>query len=126
MEFALLAPWYVFIFIGIFDWGFFAHGLISTENAARVAAVYLAQQNTPTDQAAAFNYALTEMQTSVNGSGMSNCNCLPLIVTAAKVTGPDNADAVQVTVEYQVQQLIPIPGILPATFTFYRMAEMKI
>jgi hypothetical protein len=36
LEFALLMPWYVFLFVGAFDWGFLAHALISTESAARV------------------------------------------------------------------------------------------
>jgi hypothetical protein len=40
IEFSMMMPWFVFLFVGAFDWGFFAHALISTQSAARVAALY--------------------------------------------------------------------------------------
>ncbi|HUP02679.1 MAG TPA: TadE family protein [Bryobacteraceae bacterium] len=127
VEFALLAPWYIFLFIGAFDWGFFAHGLISTENAARVAAMYNAWKNTPTDQNTACRYAWMELQTAVNvPSTLPSCSALPIIVTATQVNGPDGAGAAQVTVEYQTQQLIPIPGLINGQYTFYRVVKMRI
>ena len=30
LEMAMLMPWYVFLFVGAFDWGYYAHALIST------------------------------------------------------------------------------------------------
>ena len=47
LEFTLLFPMFVFLFIGAFDWGFYIHALISAENAVRSAASY-ASTNTST------------------------------------------------------------------------------
>ena len=126
IEFAFFLPWYFLLFVGVVDWGFFAHGLISTESAARVAALHNMTANTPTDQVAAKTYAIYELSTSVNiNSGLSGLS-LPLIVTASSITGPDGQPAAQVTVEYQTQNLLPIPGLLGSQYTFYRMVEMKL
>src|SRR5712691_6473405 len=38
VEFCLMAPWILFLFMGTFDFGFYAYAIICTENAARVAA----------------------------------------------------------------------------------------
>jgi Flp pilus assembly protein TadG len=135
VEFVMLAPWFIFLFIGAFDWGFFAHGLISTESAARVGAIYNAwdydtQAVDPGSTAAnkaACAYALSELRTAVNISGsLTTCTSLPVIVTATKVLGPDGANAAQVAVEYQTQNLIPIPGLLGSQYTFYRIVKMKL
>ena len=40
VELSLMLPWFLFLFVGGFDWGFYAHALISTESAARVGALY--------------------------------------------------------------------------------------
>src|ERR1041385_2115914 len=37
MELALLSPWIIFLFIGAFDWGFYAYSLITLETATRAA-----------------------------------------------------------------------------------------
>ena len=42
VEVALLAPWIFFLFVGIFDLGFYAYGIICTQNAARAAATQTA------------------------------------------------------------------------------------
>lgn len=132
----MLAPWYLFLFVGVFDWGFFAHGLLSTENAARVGAVYDslyyatqggATWNSSNAQSFACTYALSELRTAVNiSSALTTCNSLPVIVTASKVSGPDSANAAEVSVEYQTQQLIPIPFLLNGQYTFYRLVKMKL
>ncbi len=36
VEVALLAPWIFFLFVGIFDFGFYAYAAICTQNAARI------------------------------------------------------------------------------------------
>jgi Flp pilus assembly protein TadG len=127
VEFVMLAPWFIFLFVGAFDWGFFAHGLISTESAARVGALYNVQQQSPTNSTAACTYALSELRTAVNiSSSLTTCTSLPVIVTATQVTGPDGANAAQVAVEYQTQNLIPIPGLLNSQYTFYRIVKMKL
>jgi Flp pilus assembly protein TadG len=43
LEAALLLPWVLFLFVGAFDLGFYNYALISTQNAARVAAWYTSQ-----------------------------------------------------------------------------------
>jgi Flp pilus assembly protein TadG len=132
VEFMMIAPMFLFLFIGAFDWGFFAHGLISTENGARVGALYYVQAgaaSVDTGAAACKPYVLQEMRTAVNiGASLTTCTALPVIVTASKITGPDGAanGAVKVTVEYQTQNLIPIPGLLNSQYTFYRVVKMKL
>ena len=128
VEFVMLAPWCIFLFIGAFDWGFFAHGLISTENAARVAALYYVQQGSVSaGSAPGCTYAIFELRTAVNiSSSLNTCLSLPVIFTMAGVTGPDGASAVQISVEYQTQNLIPIPGLLGSQYTFYRVVKMKL
>jgi Flp pilus assembly protein TadG len=126
VEFVFMMPWFLLLFVGAFDWGFFAHGLLSTENAARVATLYNVENGTAADFADARNYVLYELSAAVNVNMSLSGNSLPVIVTATKVTGPDGADAAQVTVEYQTQNLIPIPGLLGSQYTFYRVVKMKL
>ena len=40
IEFSLMTPWLIFMFIGAMDWGFYAYALIATEAAARVGCMY--------------------------------------------------------------------------------------
>jgi Flp pilus assembly protein TadG len=94
LEVALVAPWIFFLFAGAFDIGFYAHALISAQNAARVAAEYTATSpSTAADTTAACRYVLDEMYQLRNVRSLSTCNALPLIVTATEVTGADGNDA---------------------------------
>src|ERR1700688_1032897 len=43
VEMALLSPWIFFLFVGIFDFGFYAYAAICTQNAARAVALAAAQ-----------------------------------------------------------------------------------
>ena len=43
IEVALLSPWIFFLFVGIFDFGFYAYAAICTQNAARAVALAAAQ-----------------------------------------------------------------------------------
>lgn len=131
LEMALLLPWYLFLFVGAFDWGFYAHALISTESAARVAVLYTSTNSTTAvDSTGACNYALAELKIAPNiGSTVTTCAALPVIVTAAKETGSasaDGQDAAQVSVEYQTTGVIPIPGLLEGQATFYRVVQMRL
>ena len=127
LEFAFFVPWYIFLFIGVFDWGFIARALISTQNAARVAVLYNSQMNSPTDASSACTYALNEFRSTINiPSDLTTCDSAPLIVTATQVTGPDGAAAAQVAIEYQTQDLIPLPAILGSQHTFRFVATMKL
>jgi Flp pilus assembly protein TadG len=126
IEVALLAPWIFFIFAGALDMGFYVYALGATQNAARVAAEYTAKgSNTAADSASACQYALDEMSSMANVSSLTSCGSLPLIVTATAVTGVDGSPASSVSVTYQTQLLVPIPG-LTGRFTFTRIVQMRL
>jgi Flp pilus assembly protein TadG len=113
IEVALLAPWLLFLFIGIFDAGFYMHALIATENAARAAATYTSRSSLTADNSAgACRYALDELQAMSNVRGRSTCGASPLIVTASKITDADGWPASLVSVTYRTDRMIPVLGIM--------------
>ncbi len=113
MELALLSPWIIFMFVGLFDWGFYAYSLITLETAARSAAVWNSSHGTPADVNTACTIVTNEMQTLVNMAGVSTCGGASAVaVSATQVTGPDNEAAAQVQVTYTTPSLVPIPGLL--------------
>ena len=40
IEVTFMMPWLLFLFVGVFDFGFYAYALIATQNAARAVAVH--------------------------------------------------------------------------------------
>jgi len=123
LELALLSPWIFFLFIGALDWGIYAYALISLESAARSACHYA--RGKMGDTTGICNIVLGEMKTLPNVSSLSTCSGV-LTVNATQVTGPDSANAAQVTVTYQSPSLIPIPGLLKKQFTINRTVTMRI
>jgi hypothetical protein len=133
---ALMLPWYVFFFVGTYDWGFYAHALISTESAARVAAELTSQSTAQAaNQSTACILATEELRimNNMRGTGTPTCSASPLIVTAAQVgrgqTNTNSADlepASQITVQYTTVGLIPIPGLLKGSATIYRVVQMRL
>jgi Flp pilus assembly protein TadG len=131
VEFALLMPWYVFLFVGAYDFGFYCYGMIATENAARVAALYCSGSSSLASNCdatyAACNYALDQLRYMPNvGNSMAAPCAAPVVVTTSLVTSVDSTDAAQVTVAYTTPALIPIPGLLPGTLTISRTAVFKV
>jgi Flp pilus assembly protein TadG len=133
LEMALMLPWYIFLFVGTFDWGFYAHALISTESAARVAVLYTSQSSTTAaDQADACILANEELRISANisNTGTPTCAASPLVVSATSVaaaSSPDGAGAAsKVSVTYTTVGLIPIPGALEASASFTRTVTMRL
>ena|SRR6266853_4623458 len=130
VEFALLMPWFVFLFVGAIDYGFYSFGLIAAQNAARVSAMYCSgSSSAAADSATACQYSLDQLRTMPNiGPSLTTCAASPLVVTATKLTGTgaDGADATSVTVTYTTPHLIPIPGLLPGTLTISRTVQMKL
>ena len=133
IEFALLLPWIIFLFVGAFDWGFFAHALISTENAARVAAVYsadLASGNPHTSTAC--QLVLNELSIAANVSGLTSCNSGSSVTDSQPVaisvtcSTLDSVNSVQVAVTYRTLQLVPIPGLLTGRVNLYRTAQLPM
>jgi len=128
VETALMAPWIFLLFLGVFDFGFYAYAAISTQQAARVAALYTSSSSSnATDSAGACTYALNALRYLPNmGSGVTSCGAgQPLQVTATQVTGPDGSNASQVSVTYQTIPLFPIPGLM-GQMTITRTAEMRL
>lgn len=129
LETALLLPWFIFLFVGAYDWGFYAHALVSTEAAARAAVLYTSSDSTlATDpHGEGCSIVLDELRIVSNvGSSTTTCTSSPVIASFTSVTGADNQPAAQVSVAYTTMQLIPIPGLLEAKATFYRVAQMRI
>ena len=77
VEVALMAPWIFFLFVGIFDFGFYAYAAICTQNAAR--AVALSQAQTATATVSPCTAALGELTMLPNiGYAPSSSLCNPV------------------------------------------------
>ena len=135
IEVSMMAPWIFFLMIGTLDFGFYAYAAIATENAARVAAAQTSYDaSSASSNIVACNYAIGELQSIPNMSGVSTCVTSPSSITAtqpvsvvaAQVVGPDGAQASQVTVTYRSMQMIAIPGLLPSQITLTRIAQMRL
>jgi Flp pilus assembly protein TadG len=128
IEFALLAPWYIFLFVGAIDYGFYSYGLVAAQNAARISAMYCsASSATCSSSTVACGYALDQLRGMPNvGTALSTCSASPLVVTPSVITGIDGASATSVTVTYTSPQMIPIPGVLPGQLTITRTVQMKM
>jgi hypothetical protein len=130
VELALMSPWIFFLFIGIFDFGFYAYAAISTQNAANMAALYTsAESTTAGDSATACAYALNELNKLPNARTLTTCSAYPVIVSATAnpvgcvpVTAPCDST---VSVTYRTVPLIPIPGVV-GQMTFTRTAVMRV
>lgn len=127
IEASLLAPWMLFLMVGVLDLGFYTYAAIATENAARVAAQYgAAGTATAGDSAGACTYALQEALSLPGLTSGMNCQSLPFVVTLTPVAGPDGTAASSASVTYQTIPMIPIPGVLTGRLTLTRTAEMKV
>jgi Flp pilus assembly protein TadG len=131
IEFTLLLPWLVFLFVGGFDWGYYAHALISTQSAARVAGIYGANLSGGTVSSnTVCTLALQELKIDPNVSGLTSCagpvSSSQAVVTSAACTTVDSVNTIQVVVTYQTPQLIPIPGLLAGKMTLQRTAQLPM
>jgi len=74
VELALMSPWIFFLFVGIFDFGYFTYASTCVESAARQAAVRTAQDTVSQTQAIACTAVLAELNQLPNvGSFSSTC-----------------------------------------------------
>jgi Flp pilus assembly protein TadG len=127
IELSLLVPWFLFLFIGMVDVGFYTYALIAVENATRVAAEYTMQSSSAaTDQTHACIIARAELATLPGVSSTTTCGSSPLVVTASAVTGPDGNSATSVSVTYSGMGLVPIPGLLTNSLQFTRTVQMRV
>jgi Flp pilus assembly protein TadG len=137
IEFCFLLPWYIFLFIGTFDFGFYSYSLIATANAARVSAVYCSASATTctvsgvvSNTYACTNYAIGQLKYLPNiGSSVTTCNASPLTVTItypAAASCPDGNTCTSVTVAYVTPQLIPIPSVLSGQITMITISQTVV
>jgi Flp pilus assembly protein TadG len=136
LELALVLPWIIFLYIGAFDWGYYAHALISTENAARIVGNW-ASYNTvnASDSSGACTLAVEELRIVPNISATQTCGSGQVVNVSTALVGPGQTDtnsayggdyAAAVSVTYTTLQLIPIPGLLKNQATLYRTVRMRI
>lgn len=127
IELTLIFPWFLFLFVGIVDCGFFYFTMISVENAARIGAEYTSKNTAKAaDQVWACSLVRAELSSLPGVTSTTACTSLPLIVTAASVTGPDSQAASKVTVQFQGGQMIPIPGLLMGRLNITRSVTMRV
>jgi hypothetical protein len=136
-----MVPWVFFLFIGVFDFGFYGYAAIATANAARVAALNSSSTNLTTgDQITACAYAKEEMSRMPNAYTFMSGDCTTgtLIVRTALCAGggagvcsgilcpAGEANCVVAQVRYNTPQLVPIPGILTGQLEITRTAVMRV
>lgn len=133
IEFSLAIPWFIFLFVGAFDFGFYSYSMIATQNAARIAATYCSANSstcTTNDTYACSNYVIGQLSSLPNiGSTVTTCAASPLTLTVsypAAASCPDGNTCVSATVAYVTPQLIALPGILPAQPTVTRAVTMRL
>ncbi len=127
VELTLICPWFLFLFVGTVDMGFFTYSLITVENAARIAAEYTSQSDAQkADQSTACTMVRAELAALPGVSGVADCSNSTLTVTAAGVNGPDSKPATSVSVTYRGLNMIPIPGLLMGRLTFTRNVQMRV
>ena len=128
VEFAILAPWYLFLTVGAFDMGIYNYALIGVQNAARTVALYCSTSSTtcPSTSTAPCLYALDQLRDLPNvGSAVTSPCTSPVTVSVSYVAGPDGNTAAQVTVSYTTPGLIPLPSSLPSQYTASRTVTMR-
>ena len=131
IEVTLLVPWIVFSFVAAFNFGIFAYALISTQNAARSAAMFASQSLAVAQGGSIVTqvcpYVLGELGDAPGMTGVASCSSAPVTVTVTpRIPGAGNMNTVQVSVAYRTMQLIPLPGLMAGSLTITRMVEMPI
>ena len=135
IEFSLMLPWLIFLFVGSFDWGYYSHALISVESATRVAALYGANAaNGNVSQSAACTLVLGEMSIAPNVGNLTGCTgsigATQSVILTPTCPAPSsslgNVNYVQIDLYYQTVSLIPIPGILRNSVILHRAVQMPM
>lgn len=130
IEFSLLMPWFFFLFVGVFDFGFYDYSLIALQDGLRVAAVNAAQNSALAgDSTTACTYVLDALRYLPNiGTSVTSCSSSPITVTATygSGAGPDGGSESTVSATYTTPQVIPIPGLLSGQYTITRTLHMRL
>ncbi len=139
IEVTLLLPWIFFLFLAIFNFGFYSYALISVENAARAAAMYTSGSTALAGSGQfACNVAVEELRSLPGIGADASCNCTGSSCTAGasnqlgvfaqvlpSAVSPDGDPAAEVAITYQTIDLFPLPWI-GGKMTFTRVARMRI
>lgn len=139
IEVAFLAPWIFFLFVGVVDVGFYCYAAINTQNAARSAALYMAQSTSRlnavlADKSTACQLVISDlwmMRTIASTPFDHTATCGTGTSPALDVSGPASLDGVvgQVdavaTVTFQMLPMIPIPG-LTGTYSIQRTSRVRV
>jgi Flp pilus assembly protein TadG len=127
VEFALIVPWYVLLFIGSYDLGLYSYALITVESAARIAAIHCSTSVASVTDGTACTLVIGQLR-YLPATPPSVCTGSPLTVTATAVAGPEGVanSAAQVTVSYAMPAVPGLPGLIPAQYTLSRTVTMKI
>jgi Flp pilus assembly protein TadG len=133
VEAALMLPWMIFLFVGVLDFGFYSYAAITTQNAARVAAVANAfSSGNATDSTGACALVIQEMNSLPNMRSVSSCSGTLSQTQPVSVTVPNTPPtirglpAAEVTVTYLSVPMIPIPGILMGQMTITKTVDVPI
>jgi len=154
IEMAFMMPWIAFLFVGIWDFGFYSHAAMATQNAARAVAIQNAAAGGTLSAAQICQAAKNEMGFLTNVAGMGACsgtqagvtNATPIWVcsgvlnnVAAQVCGQPSgtcadcslvngaaARSVEVVLTYRSVPMVPIPGFLTNQLTLTRLAEARV
>ena len=141
VEVAFMLPWIFFLFLAIFDFGFYAYALISVENGARAGALRASASVARANNTAYVCDTVLEELRSLPGIGLAAaCNASYqagtidpnqisgqiTVASQAVAPGPDGeGHAAQVTVTYRMVNLFPLPWF-PKEMTFVRTVRMRI
>jgi Flp pilus assembly protein TadG len=128
IELTFMMPWLLFLFVGVFDFGFYAYALIATQNAARAVAVHnsISKAAATDPDGSGCQIAVFELKSAAYGRTMIGCAAAPLQVTSTVVKDSNGSDAAKVVVTYQSAVLIPIPGLLPGQLAITRTSQMRV
>jgi hypothetical protein len=122
-------PWFVFLFIGVLDLGFYDYALITAQSAARTAVLFTSSSTSASTQSdLACSYVIDQLTSNINLSGSTTCvSPSPIsLTTSVNNSGPDGNPASTVTIQFTSALMIPIPGLLPAQVPIVRTAQMII
>ncbi len=136
VEATLLVPWFLFLFVGALDFGFYSYALISVQNAARVAALKTAAIHNNyvqalSDPASVRPFACRDVRDELAkmpnfGSMPADCGSSPLDVNVAAFSDGDGLPAMRVSVTYDTITLIPIPALVPKALKITRTSSVRV
>ena len=138
IEVALMTPWIFFLFVGALDFGLYSYALITTQNAARVAAMSGSFGGSAPAAITTCNLVVAEMnslpgtQSYVPGTYTCLYDTAPTTSNRIAIATPtteaetDGSTAAVVTVSFLPLVAIPIPGVMNGPLTITRTAKAPL